>query len=283
MNYYDILGVSQDASQDDIKKAFRKLSLKHHPDKNGGSDTEFKRINEAYQNLETKEKRDMYNASRNPFPHNIFSGMPHGMAHSMNGIHIFRTMFHKPEPIHIQLRITLTQAYRGLSQPIEIERWVHDHTKQEKTVEKETIYIPIISGIDDGEMIQLEGKGNTHKFNEEQIKQGMPSISQGDIRIIMRVANDTAFERKGLDLIYKKRITLKDALCGFVMDLPHIDGKTYKINNTSGKIIHHGYVKMVNNMGMRRQDQTGNLIVMFEVEFPTTLTADQLNKLKEIL
>lgn len=281
MNYYNILGVSEDASQEDIKKAFRKLSLKHHPDKNGGNDTEFKRINEAYQHLETKEKRDQYNASRNPNPFaSMFGGIP-----GMPGVHIFRTstMFHKPEPIHIQLRITLTQAYRGLSQPIEIERWVHDHAKQEKTSEKETIYIPIISGIDDGEMIQLEGKGNVHKFNEEQIKQGLPTVSQGDIRIIMRVANDTAFERKGLDLIYKKRISLKEALCGFIMDLPHIDGKTYKINNTSGKIIHHGYVKMVNNMGMRRQDQIGNLVVMFEVEFPASLTTEQLNKLKDIL
>ena len=59
-NYYDMLGVSKDASEDEIKKAFRKLAHKHHPDKGGGDEKKFKEINEAYQVLSNKEKRHQY-------------------------------------------------------------------------------------------------------------------------------------------------------------------------------------------------------------------------------
>ena len=59
-NYYDVLGVSKGASDDEIKKAYRKLAHKHHPDKTGGDETKFKEINEAYQTLSSKSKRQQY-------------------------------------------------------------------------------------------------------------------------------------------------------------------------------------------------------------------------------
>ena len=66
-DYYKVLGVSEKASGDEIKKAFRKLSLKHHPDRGGDSDV-FKKINEAYQTLGDAEKREMYKMRKcNPF------------------------------------------------------------------------------------------------------------------------------------------------------------------------------------------------------------------------
>src|SRR3989338_6512327 len=60
VNYYDMLGVSKDASEDEIKKAFRKLAHKYHPNKGGGDEKKFKEINEAYQVLSNKEKRHQY-------------------------------------------------------------------------------------------------------------------------------------------------------------------------------------------------------------------------------
>ena len=67
-DYYGDLGLNEKASNDEIKSSFRKLSLKYHPDKNGGNDTMFKKINEAYQTLGDKEKRNVYDMQKNIYP-----------------------------------------------------------------------------------------------------------------------------------------------------------------------------------------------------------------------
>jgi len=86
-----------------------------------------------------------------------------------------------------------------------------------------------------------------------------------------------------LNLIYTKKISLKDALCGFSFVLHYVDGKQYTINNSSGKIINPGFKKQINNMGMKRDNQKGNLIIDFKIEFPNSLTSKQISSLKEIL
>lgn len=77
-NYYDILGISKDASDEDIKKAFRKLAHKYHPDKGGGDEKKFKEINEAYQVLSDKEKRRQYDQFGRTFNGNSGAGQGYG-------------------------------------------------------------------------------------------------------------------------------------------------------------------------------------------------------------
>ena len=106
---------------------------------------------------------------------------------------------------------------------------------------------------------------------------------RGDIKIFVKVKNLTEFKRKGLDLFYNKTITFKESLCGFDFDMPYINGKTFKINNQAGNIISANFKKMIQGMGMKRENKTGNLIIEFTVVYPEKISLEQVKKLKEIL
>ena len=197
----------------------------------------------------------------------------------MNGhpnIHIFRNgkpVFRKtmkPAAISKTITIPLTDAYNGVKYPLEIERWIILNNM--KKTENETIYVDIYKGIDSNEIIIVEGKGN---INEH----GM----QGDIKIFIKIDNHKVMDRHGLNLVVNKDITLKDSLVGFKFDVTHLNGKTYTINNTNGKVINPGYKSVIENMGMVRGDQVGKLIVVFHVNFPKNLSEEQRKKLRDIL
>lgn len=305
-NFYEILGVSKEATDVEIKKAYRTLSLKHHPDR-GGDTIKFQEINEAYETLSDSSKKQQYDAQINGFKggvhfggaginpqefadlNNIFNmmfcggGIPEDLFGGQN-IHMFHNgvpvgghsfMFqnlHRPPPIIKNICITIEQAYTGVSFPVEIERWVMQPNNIKQT-EKETIYVNIHQGIDENEVIILKDQG--HVVNENV---------KGDIKIVIHIENNTQFKRMGLDLIFKKTITLKDALCGFVFDINHISGKSLSLNNkTNRTIITPNYKKVVPSMGMVREPNKGNLIIEFEIEFPSTLTETQITQLTEIL
>ena len=127
-------------------------------------------------------------------------------------------------------------------------------------------------GIDNNEIIVLENQGNVQGPN-----------CKGDVKVFIKIENESGFERRGLDLIYDKKITLKESLCGFSFELKYINNKTYTINNKSGNIIPPEYMKIIPAMGLTRDDHTGNLIIHFILEFPASLTAEQIETLEKIL
>lgn len=325
-DYYEILGVSRQSTSDEIKKSYRKLSLKYHPDKNNGDDRNFKNINEAYQTLNDPQKKKMYDMQQNgrssifmdgngmgspeDFLNMMFSGMMgNSMAHQMNGsmsemngmsgfpfpfpnmgqgnnmpqVRIYRNgvpvninAVNKPSPITKTIEITIQQAYVGMNYPLQIEKWVMENNV--KKVETELIYVEIKPGIDNNEIIILRNRGNV--VNENNI---------GDIKIFIKVTNNTKFTRDGLDLLFTKEITLKEALIGFSFDFTHLSGKTYTINNKEGKVVTPEYIKEVDNMGMKRERPhpasplVGKLIINFNINYPSSLTEEQRKKIKKIL
>lgn len=300
-DYYNILGVNENATKDEIKKAYRTLQLKYHPDKNQNSQeaiTMTQKINEAYETLGDEQKREEYNMRKgNPFMRmnshggqnmpmdDIFSmffgsGGPFGMPGGMPGIRIFHSgpgnfqhhhqTFQKPPPIVKNINVSLEQVLTGMTVPVEIERWIVENNIQKNEIE--TIYIQIPEGVDDGEIMILENKGNV--INEAQ---------KGDVKIFVKITNDTPFKRSGIDLILEKNISLKESLCGFSFELKHLNGKTYTLNNNKGSIVPPEYKKTHPGMGLKRGGHVGNMIICFHVEFPDKLSDQQINSLIEIL
>lgn len=285
MDYYKILELENNATHEEIKKSYRKLSLKYHPDRNVGTDNKkIQAINEAYEILGDPAKKQAYDFELNfaeqgmqgmrgmPFPmDSIFEQLFFGrdMEDSPN-IRIFHNgmQIDKPTPIIKTVEIEMSMVLTGGNIPVEIERWIYEG---EKVFEKETIYLDIPKGIDDNELLVLREKGNVR------------GKMVGDIKIFIKVNNSTKFQRNGLDLLYEKTISLKDALCGFSFDLKYINGKKYTINNQKGNIIPPNFKKIIPNMGLERNGYVGNLIISFHVQFPENLSIENINKMEECL
>ena len=142
-----------------------------------------------------------------------------------------------------------------------------------KVHENEIINVTFPAGIDENDTLQLKNGGN--KIND-QVK--------GDINIRVKIMPHKSFKRQGLDLIIHKKISLKEALCGFSFDISHINGKTFSLNNNvNPSIIKPGFKKVIPNLGMSKDNATGNMIVELDVEFPETLTEEQTKSLRELL
>lgn len=315
-DYYKALGVERSASDEEIKKAFRKLSMECHPDRikddahRPAATVKFQQISEAYENLGDSNKRRQYDLQQlNPFANGMprMSRMP-GMA-SMTGMGAMGAMggmpipaelfeiltggmfggdaaqvFHmssggpvhmggaiqKPEPIQKNLELSLEEAYTGKTKQISVSRTIMSGNT--RRLEKETLYISVPPGIDTNEIITIKNKGNVINNN-----------ITGDVNVVITVKNFTKFKRQGIDLIYNKEISLKEALCGFNFDMEYIDGRVFKIKNDSGNIISNGHNKVIHKMGMTREKDQGDLIIKFKVVFPLELTKSQINTLNEIL
>lgn len=299
--HYDTLGIDKNASSSDIKKAYRTLSLKYHPDRNPDENAKsrFQEINSAYEVLSDDAKRQAYGMGPNEgvqfhnmggpgdFPdiNGLFHMMFNGGMGGMGGpnIRIFRGgvpvnmqhgdphAIHPPEPIVKHIDLTIEQSFSGCVMPVEIERWTLNNGI--KTVETETLYVNIQQGIDNNEIILITEKG--HIVNQ---------VLRGDIKLVARVTNNSIFKRNGLDLIYKQSIQLKEALCGFSIEFVHLSGKRLRLNNIDNpSVIKPGHRNVFRSMGMTREQTVGNLILELNVIFPDSLTAEQIASLSTVL
>lgn len=309
-SHYDVLGVKENATYDEIKKSYRTLSLKYHPDRNIGNPDvagKFHKINDAYEILSDVNKRQTYDLSfKNPFMNggsfacangapfgnideiinNIFGmhmnggGINFGNMQNGQKIHVFRNgvpvqMNHfqpasKPIPIVKTIIVNMEQVLTGANIPVEIERWIIENDI--KIFEKETLYVNIPAGVDENELILLKNKGNV-----------ITDDNKGDVKLFVKIENTTEFERVGIDLLIHKKISFKDSLCGFSFEIKYINGKTYTLNNTSGNVIPPQYKKVIAGLGLTRDGHTGNLIIQFEVIFPEKLDESVIEVLKKIL
>ena len=328
-NYYEILNVSQDASSDEIKKSYRSLSLKYHPDRNTTDDLSiFQNINEAYETLSDNFKRKQYdmqlkfgfaggsrdiqdelndinniinmmfgggngpvppcptfvNAKPPPSFMNMFRGFggqepPNIRIFHTNGFSPFGNPHdfmkppseEKPEPVEVVVEINLYEVYHGCIKQVEYERTVNGNYNN--TVEIMKLDVTIEPGVDHEHIYVFEKKG-------DQIGPNMI----GDLNVVVEIQKDSLYEKRGLDIVYKKKLSLKEALCGFGFELKHLNHKILKINNYNNvTIIQPNHQKKIPKYGFIKDNQIGNLIIEFFVEFPSSLTKEQTETLQNIL
>jgi DnaJ-class molecular chaperone len=291
MDYYKVLNVPSNASDSEIKKAYRSLSFKYHPDKNPDPSVaeQYKLINEAYETLNDPHKKSQYD-NRNSMNMDsiikeMFNRKPnHGHRHNHDhgGQNIFEEIFKmnsmggmgipEPmiffteeimiEPLDKKVEISFEQSFKGGNIPILIEREFRKGNNLFK--EQEKIYVIIPQGIDDGEIIEIPEKGNGN-FDR-----------RGPLRIHIKILHHNIFERRGLNIVYNHNITFKESICGFEYLLNYIDGTPLKLKSSKGNIIQKGDEKTVKGKGFIRDGQTGDLIIHFKVT-PHELSEEQIS------
>lgn len=302
IDYYKILGINKTASQDDIKKAYRKLARKYHPDLNPDdkeANKQFQQINEANEALSDPEKRKKYDEygehwkNADQFEHarqsqgqrsnrsqdNPFAGSAGGhSAEDFGGFgnggdfsDFFESMFGNSGGRQGRGQV----KYKGQDYQAELKLQLLDAYKTHKqtlTVNGKNLRITIPAGIADGQVIKLSGQGGPGK-------NGGPN---GDLYITFNITEHPVFKRLGDDLYINKEIDLYTAVLGGEVTVDTLDGKV-KLKVTAGT--QHGTKVRLKNKGFpvyKKENDFGNLFVTYLVNIPTALTEKQKELFKEL-
>jgi len=307
-DYYQTLGVDKNATPQQIKKAYRKLAMKWHPDKNPNNKSEaeakFKEIGEAYSVLSDEAKRKKYdvrdqfpeansaNAQYNPHNNAKFNFTQNNAFTASDANNIFESFFfdfgggnpmqsmqqqrpRKGNTVQYPLRVSLEELYRGRTKTLKVTRKRLNADGSSFREETKTLTIDIKKGWKDGTKITFEGEG------DEQMH-----CQPGDIQFIIREKKHDRFERKGDDLIRCIDISLKQALCGVVAKVTTLDDREIKVPITENTI-HPGYVHCLQGKGMpiskTNGTKCGNLLIKFNVIFPQKLNGNQKDAIRQCL
>jgi molecular chaperone DnaJ len=287
-DYYDVLGVAKDASQDEIKKAFRKKAVELHPDR-GGDEAKFKEANEAYEVLKDEQKRQAYDqfghaagadqaGGGNPFGAGFggFNGQgfdPNeirfdfgGGGGGLNDIFemFFRGQQNRTRDVEMTLTIDFEEAVSGVTKEISLR--VADNKNGGRKQEDVKIKIP--AGIDTGQAIKLEAKGEINQSGD-----------RGDLYVRIQVRPDRRFEREGSNIISKIKIDMVHATLGGEYPIETISGKV-KFKIPPGTQPNKIFKLSGKGMPVINSDRHGDHIVICEVEIPTKLNSKQKDLLK---
>ena len=289
IDYYKILGLDKSASQSDIKKAYRKLARKHHPDVNPNdkeAEKKFKEINEANEVLSDPEKRKKYDKYGKDWQHaEEFekAGSSQGSSQSRGrrtssqnyGEHDFSDFFESMFGGSGNFSGRGQTRFRGQDLNAELKLHLRDVFKTHKqtlTVNGKNIRITVPAGIENGQTIKITGHGGPGH-------QGGPN---GDLYITFGIINDTPFKRDGNDLYTSVNLDLYTALLGGEIMVNTFDGqvklnvKPETQNGTKIKLKGKGFPVY------KKNDVYGNLYITYNLVTPTNLTQKEKDLFKEL-
>lgn len=286
-DYYEVLGLKKGAATDEIKKAYRKLAVKYHPDKNPGdkgAEDRFKEINEAYAVLSDPQKKTQYDQFGASGFHQRFSqedifrgfnvddlfrdmgfGTDDAFSRMFGGGFQSRRGFgggkRKGEDLTMELQVGFREAFTGCEKRI---AFTHQGRREELTVK-------VPAGVETGSRLRVQGKGG----------EGHGGAPAGDLYLSLVVGSDPILVREGDDLVVERQIRFSEAALGASLEVPTMDGNK-RIKVPAG--IQPGTKIRLKGFGFPHlgKSSKGDLYVRIGVHVPEGMTAEQRALVEEL-
>lgn len=296
-DYYKILGVDKSASQDEIKKAYRALAKKYHPDKNPGdqsAENKFKELQEAHEVLKDPEKRKKYDrlgANWKQYEHtgaaddwfnnyrqsgrrtyqqsgdmgSIFENIGGGGGFS----DFFEAFVGGAFERESKPRVKKGRDFQA-SMSISLEE-AHHGSERQFSIDGKKIKVKINKGVSSGTKLRLKNQG----------AEGVGGGEKGDLYLNITIEDHASFERKGSDIYYNLNIDLYKALLGGKEPVKTIDGKT--INVTIPPESDNGKLLRISSMGMNKAEgERGDFYVRININLPKNLSEKEKEIFKQL-
>lgn len=266
---YSILGVTKAASQEEIKKAYRKLAAQHHPDR-GGNTAKFQEIQGAYSIIGDPDKRAQYDNPQPQFNQGGFSfnfgqgGFPQGFEDFFGAFFDHRRT-NRNKNFNLQASITLEDALIGK----EIIGNLKLPTGKDQTFE-----VKIPPGIRDNTTLRLAGMGDD----------SIPGAPRGDIHLTVRIEPHPSFQRINDDLLINIQLNCLEAIIGKNITIDTLDKKSLEIKIQPG--IQPGQTLAIHGHGMPNINDPrmrGRLLINVSIVVPTDLTDQQKEIIKQLI
>ena len=272
MDYYDILGVTRNASQDELKKAYKKQSMKHHPDR-GGDEEQFKKVNEAYATLKDPQKKSEYD---NPQPQFGFRGGGQQFHSSHLNADMFEELMRnfgggspfqqqrswKNKDININYNATLEEVFTG--KKVRISYTI-------PSGEQKTLDADLPPGFEENAVIRFNGWG------DNTIKEVPP----GNLNLRILLKKHARFQKEGPNLICLEKVNTLDLILGTEIIISTLDGNSFCLKVPPGT--NPGTTFSMNGQGLpNKRGHKGNLYVTVDGATPKITNEEMLQNIKNI-
>jgi len=305
-DYYATLSLSRDATDEAIKKGYRKAAMKWHPQKNPNqkevAEQQFREIAEAFDVLIDPTKRAKYDQygeeglksgmmeMQGEFRGYQYVGDPFTLFQDFFGstspfaevadateesMGLAARGFQKKteEPLEMDLVCSLEDLYDGASKKVAVQRMRIRPDGRTSYEDRKLFTVVIKKGWKSGTRLTFKGEGNqTH-----------PKVPAGDLVLVVQETPHDVFERQDEHLVYNHKVTLREALTGHIVNIATLDKKVLSINVP--EIASPSYEKRLAGRGMPKGpgDERGDLIIRWDIQFPKALSVEEKESVKSIL